>query len=309
MAESLISFPVEVRMHIGSISSNGGMLTADLCQKICSELSIDLDTLMTLLLPLAASYSNPSISSYQVGAIARGETKQNGFANLYLGANFEFSGQALCFSIHAEQAALSNGWCHGESYLEAIAVTAPPCGHCRQFLYEMVGDKSFPVVLPSATGDDKVNPVDLSDLLPSAFGPLDLGCDRLLMDASFGSNQLNLIDRNDDDLINKALQAADLSYAPYTANFAGCAIKLSDGKIYTGRYAENAAHNPSLSPFASAFSNMMVSRELSKTVEIERVVLVESPTLASQKNVCQNQLLACRSCVNLEYITASSGCQ
>jgi len=303
--ELLLNFPIKVRDDIGSISSNAGVLKAEQCVRICQQLSLDLDNLMTQLLPIAASFSNPTISDYRVGAVARGVAKDSsGMPNLYLGANFEFSGQALCYSVHAEQSALSNAWLNGEPRLEAIAVTAPPCGHCRQFLYEMTGDRTFPIILPSVSADKTAKPVDLSDLLPSAFGPLDLGSDRLLMEASFGSNGLSLLDNND-ELINGALQAADLSYAPYTSNFAGCAIKLSDGKIFTGRYAENAAHNPSLSPFSSAFSSMMLGSGSVDNIEIVRVVLVENPTKSSQKNVCQDQLLACRQAVELEYVTAS----
>jgi len=306
MDDVLEKVPVELLEHLESIIFDGGMLSAGLCQQVCAELSIDLEALMIKLLPLAASFSNPVISKYQVGAVAKGAIKENGFANLYLGANFEFAGQALCFSIHAEQSALSNAWCHDEPYLESIAVTAPPCGHCRQFLYEMSGDRDFLVVLPSDTNGKTVSTIDLSQLLPSAFGPLDLGCERLLMEPSFGSNKFSFLSKITDELVANALHAARFCYAPYTSNFAGCAIELNNGKIYIGRYAENAAHNPSLSPFASAYSNAMISRKPSEKIKINRVVLVENSTLASQKGVCQSQLLGCGSDVKLEYISASS---
>jgi len=304
--DALRKLPAEVLEHLEEITSYGGMLSADLCQQICGQLSSELEALMVQLLPLAASFSNPVISKYQVGAVAKGVTNENGFANLYLGANFEFANQALCFSIHAEQSALSNAWCHDEPYLESIAVTAPPCGHCRQFLYEMSGDRDFRVVLPSDKESTKVDIIDLSQLLPSAFGPLDLGCERLLMEPGFGSNQFSLSSKITDELVANALHATRFCYAPYTSNFAGCAIELDNGKMYIGRYAENAAHNPSLSPFASAYSNAMLSRNPTENIQIKRVVLIENPTLASQKNVCEIQLSGTDSDAKLEYICTST---
>ncbi len=322
MKNNLINFPAEVRDDIASISDNGGVLSAERCKRVCQKLSINIESLMVRLVPLAASYSNPSISSFQVGAVASGVEKEgDGSSNLYLGANFEFENQALCYSVHAEQSAVSNAWLHDEPGITAIAVSAPPCGHCRQFLYEVAGTKPFPILLPSASvnstlvdvsdlkttdgsmASDFVS-VDLSQLLPAAFGPLDLGCERLLMEQDFGSNHLKLTNINDDDLVSKALQAANLSYAPYTLNFAGCALKLTCGKIYTGRYAENAAYNPSLNPFSAALSKMVLSIPPFGLENIERVVLVECPTKISQRDVTQSLLAACSKVVKLEYHTA-----
>ena len=87
---------------------------------------------MVDLLPLARTYARPPISNYLVGAVARGVS-----GDLYLGANIEIPGHSLGFSVHGEQFALSNAYMHSEKGIAAIAVTAAPCGHCRQFINEM----------------------------------------------------------------------------------------------------------------------------------------------------------------------------
>jgi cytidine deaminase len=90
------------------------------------------DALMVALLPVAQKYSRPPLSNYYVGAVVRGAS-----GSLYLGANLEIAGQPLGFAVHAEQSALSNAYMHNEPGVVAIAVTAAPCGHCRQFLTEL----------------------------------------------------------------------------------------------------------------------------------------------------------------------------
>src|SRR5437870_5110463 len=57
-----------------------------------------------------------------------------------------------------------------------------------------------------------------------------------------------------DPLVLEALAAAEASYAPYSRGFAGVALETASGAVHTGRYAENAAFNPSLSPLACALA-------------------------------------------------------
>lgn len=56
---------------------------------------------------------------------------------VFLGANLEFAGLPLNFSIHAEQFLLVNMLRAGERQLVQLMVSAAPCGHCRQFLAEL----------------------------------------------------------------------------------------------------------------------------------------------------------------------------
>ena len=77
-----------------------------------------------------------------------------------------------------------------------------------------------------------------------------------------------------------ALAAANASYSPHTSTFAGVALQTGSGLIVTGRYAENAAYNPSLSPLQAALSQLVLHDQPFSS--IARIVLVEAPGPASQ---------------------------
>ncbi len=56
---------------------------------------------------------------------------------MYVGVNLEFARLPLYNSIHAEQFLVVNAIHHGERELRKLAVSAAPCGHCRQFYSEL----------------------------------------------------------------------------------------------------------------------------------------------------------------------------
>lgn len=56
---------------------------------------------------------------------------------LYVGVNLEFARLPLYNSVHAEQFLLVNALHHGEREIRRLAVSAAPCGHCRQFYSEL----------------------------------------------------------------------------------------------------------------------------------------------------------------------------
>ena len=56
---------------------------------------------------------------------------------LYVGVNLEFARLPLYNSVHAEQFLLINALHHGEREIRRLAVSAAPCGHCRQFYSEL----------------------------------------------------------------------------------------------------------------------------------------------------------------------------
>ncbi len=287
----------EMKSSINDLFKNGGILKGKSVKAICSELSINTEALMLLLLPVAECFARAPISSFDVGAVVRGRANNcDAYSNLYLGANFEYENLSLNFSIHAEQAAVSNAWLNGETGIESIATSAAPCGHCRQFLYELSGTNQLPVIMPRGELDG-INVVDIQSLLPSAFGPKQLGCDQLLMQEIINAEPLCL-DSQTDDLVLQVLEHAKLSYAPYTKNYAACGIRLNNGLVFFGRYAENVAHNPSLSAFSSAVSQLVMSQsamiqsgaseQASHLIDnISRVVLVENKTLSSQKSYAE----------------------
>ena len=143
----------------------------------------------------------------------------------------------------------------------------------------------------------------LSDLLPEAFGPMDLGNHNGLMSPARQDRKLQLNIAAKDRTIDAALSAAERSYAPYTQNFAGCALEIQSGEIYSGRYVESAAYNPSLPPLQSAILCMNIA-SLEEQHSINRVVLVEKPTVVSLRNVTELLLGSWAPGVELEYFEA-----
>jgi cytidine deaminase len=236
------------------------------------------EALMVELLPLARTYARPPISNYLVGAVARGIS-----GNLYLGANIEIPGHSLGFSVHGEQFALSNAYMHAEQGISAIAVTAAPCGHCRQFINEMSPSGDIQVLIAGSPA------VKLAALLPMAFGPKDLG----FTDGALPVKEINLARPKgvSDDLTLAALDAARKSYAPYSKAHSGIAIGTHSGRIYKGAYIENVAFNPSLSPLQTALAALIVAGDNNSA--IARVALVEMENAKiSQNSVTEAALSA-----------------
>lgn len=306
---ALGQFPENARGAIDSIWDNHGVLSAESVRQLIAP-EAEIGSLMMQLLPIAQQYAVVPVSHYQVGAVAAGmPIPGTSWCSLYLGANFEFSGVALSFTVHAEQAATNNAWLNGEQGIQALAISAAPCGYCRQFLYEVVTAQQLQILLP------KKNPLDydstpLTTFLPDAFGPNDLGVTGGLMDPAYGSHDLTLPGGPPTDpVIAAALAAAEASYAPYQTdtsyNYAGVAVQLADNSIYAGSYAENAAYNPSLSPLESALAFMNMGQPLTATRVVTRCVLVEVPTLGSQLAATTAALGAYAASVTLEYYQAS----
>ena len=121
----------------------------------------------------AAEHSYSPYSQFAVGAALR-------FADgsVVTGTNIENAsyGLALCAETVAVSKAMADGVRGG---LEAVAVTGPgatpitPCGRCRQVLNELAQlGGTDPEIL--CVGPDSVRRVQLSQLLPDAFGPASL---------------------------------------------------------------------------------------------------------------------------------------
>ena len=246
-------------------------------------------------LPAAQALARPAISGFRVGAVAQGLS-----GALYLGANLEFVGQALSCSVHAEQAAVTNAWLHGEAGISTLAVTTGPCGYCRQFLNELVTAEQLQIIREGGARES------LAVLLPAAFGPHDLGVRGGLMERSAHGLVLEQPETGEAAAaFEAALQAANASYAPYSLSYAGVALDLGDGAVADGRYAENAAFSPSLSPLQAALARLAVTAVPYR--EIRRAVLVEAGGAASQRGVTETLLAAVAPGVPLTYARAVPG--
>ncbi len=260
--------------------------------------------LMLALLPLARTFAHPPISNYHVGAVAQGMS-----GSLYLGFNIEFPGHALGFAVHGEQAALSSAYMHSEPGVSAIAVTAAPCGHCRQFMNELSPDGQIEILV------DQASPTKLSALLPLAFGPKDLGrksgafpvkplplTSATLTSATLPANS-NAAQQRVDALFQAALEAARTAYAPYTESYSGAAIATRSGRIYKGSYIENVAFNPSLSPLQTALVQMISAGETYSAISRVAVAEIKGAKI-SQKTATEAVLSAIAPSVRTEFLRA-----
>jgi cytidine deaminase len=110
-------------------------------------------------------------SGFKVGAALR--TKDG---RIFTGCNIENASYSL--TVCAERVAVFKAVSEGATEFEAIAVVAdterltPPCGPCRQILWEFCGD--IPVTMANLKGDTET--VKMSELLPRAFDARFLKC-------------------------------------------------------------------------------------------------------------------------------------
>lgn len=262
------------------------MLTAEQVKTVKEISGLDDDALAFALLPLAAACALTPISHFMVGAIARGKS-----GNLYFGANMEFSGAPLQQTIHAEQCAVTHAWLRGEAGLVSITVNYTPCGHCRQFMNELNSGTDLHIHLPGRPAST------LGHYLPDAFGPKDLAITTLLMDPVDHGNSV----AETDPLTQAALDAANQSHAPYSLSHSGVAVELVDGTIFTGRYAENAAFNPSLPPLQAALILTNMSGKACGT--IRRAVLVEGNNAILSQWDATHATLAALGCSEVNRVT------
>lgn len=246
----------------GLLGPHPFVISDDRAKALQQLLGLDGASLLQALVPVARAYARPPISSYPVGAAGLGKSGQ-----IYLGVNLEFGGNALNQTVHGEQFTVANALRSGEEGLEMLAVSAAPCGHCRQWLNEVTRGSELLVLTPNRP------PTPLRELLPASFGPGDLGVRAALLSPQRTPLRVTTVGVGDDAVVAAALRAAEHAYAPYSHSPSGAAVQLRDGKIRSGRYAENVAFNPSLSPLQGALIEMVA--EGCQYDEIERVVLVE----------------------------------
>jgi cytidine deaminase len=112
----------------------------------------------------AQNHAVSPYSNFQVGAAL-----QDADGNIHLGCNIENSSYGL--SMCAERVALFKAISDGCRDFQAIAIVGPgtlpcpPCGACRQVMWDLAGDIQVIIVSGSDYEETK-----LSNLLPNAFG-------------------------------------------------------------------------------------------------------------------------------------------
>eukprot|EP00850_Spirogloea_muscicola_P018420 SM000168S02619 [mRNA] locus=s168:213011:214888:+ [translate_table: standard] len=259
----------------------GFVLEAADVARLRSALDLSEEELLTSLVVPVRALALAPISRFHVGAVALGVS-----GRVFAGVNLEFPGLPLHHSVHAEQFLVANAAQHGERQLCLIAVSAAPCGHCRQFLQELRKAGELPILIADG-GAAEVSM--LKDLLPHRFGPHDLLEDDfpLLLEPQSHSLELSLpagqalggnggaaMPAARERLLQAALMAARSAYAPYSGCPSGLALVTTNGAIFSGAYMESAAYNPSLSPLQAALV-ALVSQGRTHYSDITEAVLVE----------------------------------
>lgn len=217
--------------------------------------------LLPSLVPSAQRLARTPISNFHVGAVGIGGVS----GRVFLGVNVEFLNLPLNYSIHAEQFLLTNLSLNAEPSLSHFAVSAAPCGHCRQFYQELRNASSLNVLVADSDLPTAFTP--LSHFLPHRFGPENLLSKHLPFLLEPHHNGLSFLtnsqpnglttttaaaNANLDSLRYAALDAANKSHAPYSGCPSGVALVDADGNIHKGSYAESAAYNPSIGPAQAA---------------------------------------------------------
>ena len=216
-----------------------GALSSTAVSTICHSLNINVGQLQQSLLPLAQSYAITPLSDFQVGAVALGtEHDAQGYPAIYLGANLEFTQVGMNYTIHAEQSVTAVAAAHGDK-VSALALNVTPCGMCRQLLHEHTNTTELPILV---SGEHSAN---LSELLPRAFGPEDLGQSVYQPPKDTGL----FFEMTPEQLLN---QAQAFSYAPYSGSAIACVLETSSGASYPGFSLESAAYNPTLNALSIA---------------------------------------------------------
>lgn len=252
------------------------IISASEAESMAKSRGLSIPQLLPSLVKSAQDLARPPISKFHVGTVGLASD-----GRIFFGGNIEFPGLPLHHSIHAEQFLITNLAAHGGGpKLLYMAVSAAPCGHCRQFLQELRGVSDTQIII---TDEPIENPdyKPISSILPDPFGPFDLLDQETPLILEKHDNQLCFIDHtlvtqngnlpnlsngyselvitNEENLKNKALEAARESHAPYSGCPSGVALMDCEGKVYKGSYMESAAYNPSMMPVQAALVAYMVA--------------------------------------------------
>lgn len=261
---------------------NGGWpaalrLTPKEIQDIQHASAISWREITLLLLGLGTALCRTEHASDQIAAVLEG-----GSGALYVGIRLDWQAAHTKLSLHAVQTALLSAWNYDEIALKSLLVETPPCAACRQMLRETTSWTA----------------VKLSVAL-QGFATLESGA---IMDQALSRKHLReveisggllrppkrrfLIRHRDNDLAEHACRAAELSYAPYSQNYAGVALRTRQGTLHTGRYAEIGVSALSVLAVEMALVDLVLSGR--DFVDVAEIVLVESRGKVAQFSLTQD---------------------
>ncbi|MEM0515922.1 cytidine deaminase [Pseudoalteromonas sp. YIC-827] len=250
-----------------SIKQERGIISAQQFENLSQFLGNNHKDTAQWLLTQIQPWAVAPISEFQVAALVHARNHQ-GEEFYAAGVNVELPHCGLESAVHAEQTALHNAWLNGACELLHLYVSATPCGYCRQFINEFCADTGLEISIGEVEAT-------LSELLPLAFGPSDLGVSERILAAGAQTTA-----KGASELLQQHLQ---LSYAPYSGGQAALMLSMGEQHFY-GRYIENAAFNPSFHPLLAALSQVALLGQGIDFKAIDRVSLAELDSLKSHQD-------------------------
>jgi cytidine deaminase len=224
--------------------------------------------IMMHMLAFGAALAQTQTPGGALGAVAEG-----GSGGLYLGANIEWRGSGIKFSVHGAQAAVLNAWQGNETTLRGILVETEPCACCRQFLREIWDWANMKIMIAPE------GPIPGHTIREIGLNLKGLRTENLvghLLRRQFSES--GAVESR--DLAKLAGTAARDSYAPYSKNFAGVALRAKNGVIHCGRYAETRESIAGTLAIEGALVDLVLSG--GQVADVEEISLVEAKGVVTQ---------------------------
>ncbi len=224
----VMSLMLQARMRAGGWLGTMRLEASEVAS-IESSARMSRTELMVMLLDVASALAQGADPGEHIGAVVEG-----GSGALYIGAPLVWNVPPIKFSVHGVQAAVMSAWNRGESSISSIMVEVPPCACCRQFLRELNEWKTLKI-LQATDGPTSLEKGAIKPLALSMEGLRLAGIKARLM----GEPKRNIAHaKSQHDLIRQAAEAAAISYAPYSKNYAGAALRTKRGDTHRGCYIE-----------------------------------------------------------------------
>jgi cytidine deaminase len=249
---------------------------------VCGATNMAPREISALLLGVASAMAQMPGDGNHIGAVAEGES-----GNLYVGAPYAWAGKGIKFSAHGVQTAVLNAWHQGEKRLSSLMVETPPCACCRQFLHELHNWNAIKLYV-ATEGPKSLKKGSVVEIEFSNVGLRGGGIKEELMNRPPRELALGKSDNN--ELINLAADAASKSYAPYSNNNAGIALRTKQGIVYQGRYVESKTSILGALAIETALLNLIMSGD--KIENVKEILLVETRGMVTQFSATQKLTMA-----------------
>ncbi len=228
-----------IRRAAAEFVDKGAISGLDAAQ-LAARFGVNQDELLLHILPLAQAMARPLISDFHVGAVGRAA----GSGDLIFGANLEFPGSSLHYTLHGEGFVAIRAWQRGQT-LEVLAIgEAHPCAHCRQVLVEFAASDRLTLIDPLG------HRLKLEQLYPWPFDPAYLGRSGVDPSAS-AQGRFRAPPGLPQGVALELERAGREAHAPYSGSPSALVLEIPSG-LFAGGVLESVAFNPTQEPVQTA---------------------------------------------------------